>query len=202
MNQIRNRALIGALVVIVASALVIACGDDSDDDPEAVTTIATMVSEGEQTPAVEPAGPTAEPSPPDLTTDAPPDTTASSGETTVEMGIGTYCWTNLCVDKIGPITRDLLTIVTGDEVIIEIPSGTPPLREVSVIAFRAAEPQELDNGETAWRPDYDNGETLASERDEEEIRIEGTLEPGMWVLTVGMFFEPGDVQYGVVLEVR
>jgi hypothetical protein len=118
------------------------------------------------------------------------------------MGVGTYCWTNLCVDKIGPITRDTLVIASGDEIGVKIPGGTPRLREVSVIAFPAAEPQQLDSGETAWRPDYDNRVSLRSERDEEAVRIDGTLPPGTYVLTVGMFFEPGDVQYGVVLEVE
>lgn len=201
MNQIRTRVLIGAVVVFIVSAFVMACGDD-DDGLDDLTTIVTVVTEGDLTPVIESVGPTVELSPPDLMRDSPPDTTASSGGETVEMGVGTYCWINLCVDKIGPITRGALLIAPGDEVMVAIPDGTPPLREVSVIAFPAAEPQELEDGDTAWRPDYETGVTLVSERDEQELRIASTLEPGTYVLTVGMFFEPGDVQYGVVLEVH
>ncbi|HEU0072818.1 MAG TPA: hypothetical protein VFS30_02315 [Dehalococcoidia bacterium] len=199
--QIRNRALIGVVAVVLLSLLAVGCGDNEDpnSDPEPVL---TRVVEGETEPVVETVGPTVVPSAPDLTSDGPPDTTASSGGMTVEMGVGTYCWTRLCVDKIGPITRDTLKVTPGDEISVEIPDGTPRLREVSVIAFPAAEPQQLDNGETAWRADYDNGVTLRWERDEDAVRIDGTLEPGTYVLTVGMFFEPGDVQYGVVLEVE
>jgi hypothetical protein len=199
--QIRTRALIGAVVVLWLLLLAVGCGDNKDTNIDSEP-ILTRVVEGETEPVVESAGPTVVSNAPDLTSDGPPDTTAFSGGTTVEMGVGTYCWTRLCVDKIGPITRDTLTIASGDEISVEVPDGTPSLREVSVIAFPAAEPQQLDNGETAWRPDYDNGVTLRSERDEDAVRIDGVLEPGTYVLTVGMFFDAGDVQYGVVLEVQ
>jgi hypothetical protein len=118
------------------------------------------------------------------------------------MGLGTYCWTTLCVDKIGPITRDTLVIASGDEVVVVIPDGTPPLQQVSVIAFPAAESQDLEDGETAWRPDFDNGATLTPVIDGDRVHIAAALEPGEYVLTVGMFFDPGDVQYGVVLDVQ
>jgi hypothetical protein len=50
--------------------------------------------------------------------------------------------------------------------------------------------------------DYSFDGTMQYERDDEEVRIVVTQEPGMYILVVGMFFEPGDVQYGVVLEVE
>ena len=190
--QIRIRALFGVLAVVVLSFSVIGCSEESDAEPEDETTPTQVVLEG-TTPL---------PSPPDVTTDAPPGTTASSNGMTAEMGVGTYCWTNLCVDKIGPITRDILEIESADAVLVAIPNGTPPLREVSVIALPAIEPQPLDNGETAWRPVFENSVTLPFERDGDEVRIDASLDPGTYVLTVSMFFEAGDVQYGVVLEVR
>lgn len=199
--QIRKRALIGVVAVVLMSLTAVGCSDNEGTSGNAEPVL-TRTVEGQTEPVIETVGPTAVPGSPDLTSGGPPDTTASSGGTTVEMGTGTYCWTNLCVDMIGPITRETLTIASGDEVIVEVPAGTPPLREVSVIAFPAAEKQILDNGDTAWRPDFDKGVTLVSERDEDAVRIDGMLEPGTYVLTVGMFFEPGDVQYGVVLEVE
>ena len=205
----------GLAVVVLLPLAAIGCSGDDDSEPSGSSSpepVLTRIVEGDETPQISPIGPTvtveAEPSAtPEIIVigpsgDSPPETTVSAGGETVGMGIGTYCWTTMCVDKIGPITRGTLVIASGDEVLVRIPDGAPALREVSIIAFPAAEPQALDNGETAWRPDYDIGVTLTSERDDEEIRIGATLAPGTYVLSVGMFFESGDVQYGVVLEVE
>ena len=186
-----NRALAGLAAAVLLPLFVLGCSDD-DDNPDPGTPPTQSVTEGE-TPQVGAPGPAFE---------EPPGTTASSGGTSVEMGVGTYCWTTMCVDKIGPITRGTLTVASGDEVVIAVPDGAPPLNEVSVQAFPAANPEEFDNGETAWQPDFNFDGTLTSKRDRDEVRVEATLEPGTWVLVVGMFFESGDVQYGVVLEVE
>jgi hypothetical protein len=199
-----NRAFPAVLVAIALPLLVLGCDDDGDDDAIDPHTIVTVVTEGGGTPVVvlEPTGPTVVPSPPDLTTDVPPGTTAAAGGSTVEMGVGTYCWTTMCVDKIGPITRDALSIASGDEVVVAVPDGVPVLNEVSVEAFPAANPQEFDNGDTAWRPDFNFDGTMAYELDQDGVRIPVSLEPGTYVLVVGMYFQSGDVQYGVVLHVE
>jgi hypothetical protein len=213
--QIRKRVLLGVVAALVLPLLAIGCSNNGDSSQNGVSNspepVLTRIVEGETSPVIESAGPTLvlEPGPsetpeiiaPAPTGDVPPDTTATSGGTTVGMGIGTYCWTTKCVDKIGVITRGTLTIASGDEVAVAVPSGAPALNSVSVFAFPAADPQPLDNGETAWRPDFD-GVMLTSELDEDVIRVGGTLEAGTYVLSVGMFFASGDVQYGVVLEVQ
>ena len=60
----------------------------------------------------------------------------------------------------------------------------------------------VEEGKTPWQPDFDAFTSLKSERDGDEIRIAVGLAPGTYVVMVGMFFETGDVQYGVVLEVQ
>ena len=189
------------LMAALAIALV-AVGCSNKEDPLDPRVIETVEMESGGTPIVEPPVPTVETVPVTSGSDEPPGTTASSDGAEVEMGVGTYCWTNLCVDKIGPITRGSLTVTSGADVRVVIPAGTPPLREVTVLAFPAANPQQLNDGSTAWQPDFDNSVSLLSERDEDEVRVDLVLEPGTYVLTVGMFFEAGDVQYGVLLEVQ
>ena len=191
--QTRIRALLATSAVIVLAFLAMSCSDDSDAESDDEVAAPTQVLQEDTTPA---------PGLPDLTTDAPPGTTASSGGAEVEMGIGTYCWTTLCVDKIGPITRGTLTIASGDEVVVQVPSSAPALNEVSAEAFPATNPQEVEGGETAWQPDFSHDGTLEPERDRDQILIVPELEPGTYVLVVGMYFETGDVQYGVVLEVE
>ena len=181
----RARWLLATLLAAVALGYVLtACDSDSGQDSPA--TVAA-------TPQVTPASPAA---------DAPPSTTASAGGRTVEMGIGTYCWTQSCVDKIGPITKGRLDVNRRDRVRVAVPAGTPPLREVNVTAFPAGVSQDLGNGETAWQPDYDKSIELIPVRIGQGIEFAADLPPGSYVVSVGMFFEPGDVQYGVVLEVK
>jgi hypothetical protein len=190
--RIPNRILLGVVAIVLAPLLLLGCSEDESPD-QAETTPTLIVEEETATP---------EANPPNPATDAPPGTTVTAGGITVEMGVGTYCWTTMCVDMIGPITRDTLNIASGDEVVVAVPEDARALNEVSVEAFPAANPQVLDNGGTAWQPDFDHDGTVAADWDEEEIRIAVPLDPGTYVLVVGMFFEAGDVQYGVVLEVE
>jgi len=144
---------------------------------------------------------TSEPISPAGSSNEPPVTTAAAGGQPVEMGIGTYCWGNLCVDKIGPVTRGTLQIESGEQVVVAVPGG-PALRTVNATAFPAGEPIAQSDGESVWQPDFNSSVMLNSAHDGEEVRIDGVLEPGTYVLTVGMFFDTGDVLYGVVIEVN
>jgi hypothetical protein len=134
--------------------------------------------------------------------DTPPGTTVSAGGRTVEMGVGSYCWTAMCVDKVGPITKGSLPVSHGDRVVVAIPGGAPPLTNVNVIAFPAGRSSDLGNGETAWEPLFDRGSELPSTRRAATIEFSAGVAPGSYVLVAAMFFEGRDVQYGVVLEVR
>src|SRR5690606_36091608 len=95
---------------------------------------ATATPEGNDDATTEPVRP-AEPGV--LGMDGPPSTTASANGQSIETGIGTFCWTMLCVDKIGVPTRGVLVVSNGDVVIIGVPDGVPPLREVGVAVLDA-----------------------------------------------------------------
>lgn len=71
----------------------------------------------------------------------PPPMTATGGGKTVEMGIGTHCWTNRCVDMVGPVTKGSLEVARGETVVVALPQGTPPLTEVHASAFEATTPK-------------------------------------------------------------
>jgi hypothetical protein len=134
--------------------------------------------------------------------DDPPSTTATAGGKTVEMGVGTHCWTNRCVDMIGPVTKGTLQVARGETVVVALPQGTPALTEVHASAFEATTPAITNPGEEVWSHPPTGGTELGTARDSTSIEVEVNLAPGKYVLTVGMYFERGDISYGVVLDVR
>ena len=220
--QIQKRAFLGLFTAALVSVAVLGCSGDDDANDATVTAtepVLTRVVEGDATPALEQAGgttPTATAEPtsevaPSATPEVivvqpadmqPPSTTASAGGTTVDMGIGSYCWGNVCVDKIGPVTRGTLTVVAGDLVSVAFPDGAPGLNAVSVSAYAAGQSTDLGDGQTAWAPPLEDSQTLAYASEGPDLKIDASLEPGTYVLMVGMFFESGDVQYAVLLEVQ
>jgi hypothetical protein len=117
------------------------------------------------------------------------------------MGIGTHCWVSMCVDMVGPITKATLMVARGDPIEVAVPQGAQALRDVNAFAFRASTPTDLDSGAKVWPLGADSRE-LSTARDGRKVEVDVDLPPGAWILTVGMFFEQGDISYGVVLEVR
>ena len=195
-------ALVACLLI---AGFLAACSDD-----DGVGENGTGSTEGSQTPNSDTnltpesgtgGGQVPPPAPPGFpATDEPPVTTASANGQTVEMGIGTYCWTLLCVDKIGVPTRGTLSVAPGDTVTIAIPDDAPPLREASANVFVAANAQTLDDGSEIWPYPGSPGEPLAHEIAGETVEVTVNLEPGQYVLAASMFFEAGDVTYGVLLD--
>lgn len=180
---------------LVLPLLAISCSGDEEPKDEASgntpAPIVTRAPQGETPPALEPvnsANPTSQPLPsatsvpisPAGPGDGPPISTASAGGMAVEMGIGTYCWSNLCVDKIGPVTRGTLEIASGDEIVVAVPAG-PALSTAKVTAFLAGESMDLGNGEMAWQLDFDASVPLTSQRVGDEVKIEGGLPAGTYV---------------------
>jgi hypothetical protein len=135
-------------------------------------------------------------------TDEPPETQASANGQSVETGIGTYCWTRLCVDKIGVPTRGRLTVARGDSVSVAVPSAAPPLREAAAHVFPAIDARTLDDGSEIWAYPGALGEDLAHEVNGQDVEVVMNLEPGTYVLSMSMFFEMGDVVYGALVEVQ
>jgi hypothetical protein len=140
-----------------------------------------------------------------ILTDRPPDTTASAAGTTVDMGVGTYCWTGLCVDSIGPATRGKLTVRRGDEVTVAVPAGGT-LSEVQAYLWPASGPRaNVQTGETVWSPAQvpNPFPKLPVRIDGGEVRVTVDAPAGQHVLVVGMWIaNAGDAQYGVLIDVQ
>ena len=134
----------------------------------------------------------------------PPATTASSGGATAEMGIGTFCWTNACVDYIGPITKGSLRVTNGAEVTVAVPAGLM-LTEVHASLWPATGAQTINTGDTAWVPSQfpDDLPDLPATISGNEVRVRVSAPTGQHVLVVGMWFASGgDVQYSVVIDLQ
>jgi hypothetical protein len=189
----RLRARLLALIapMLLSAALLGACSDSEGAEPGAT---------GAPSEPTLPAGSGANP-PAGIPLADVPGTTATANGKTVEMGIGTYCWTSMCVDKTGAVTKGALDVSRGDIVEVAVPQGTPPLREISATAFQAGTPVNGDNGEQIW-PFNSDTRDLSTGRDGTKVEVDVDLPPGTWILTVGMYFERGDIAYGVVLNVR
>ena len=201
--------LIGALVLL-------ACSDDDDEGGANGVTGATTPVNGEAT--ATPAsggGPTGlsgtgaggvsvtPPAPPSFpATDEPPAASASANSESVETGIGTYCWTRLCVDKIGVPTKGTLIVSPGDTVSVAIPEGVPALREAGANVFEAVGALPLDDGSEIWPYPGATGAEVDYEVTNESVDVVIDLPPGRYVLSVFMSFESGDVVYGVLVEVQ
>jgi len=134
--------------------------------------------------------------------DEPPVTQASANGQSVETGIGTYCWTRLCVDKIGVPTKGMLTVTRGETVSVAVPAAGAALREARAHVFEAGDATILDDGSEIWPYPGAFGEDLAHEVNGQDVEVVMDLEPGTYVLAVSMFFEMGDVVYGVLVEVQ
>jgi hypothetical protein len=197
----RGRSLVAlALLALMASQLVIACGDDDDRAAAQPSDAATGQSGSARQYATGSLGGAAPPAAPAM--GEPPATTATANGQTVDAGIGTYCWTLLCVDKIGVPTGAALTVSSGDIVTVAIPSAAPPFREASVNAFEAVNAMPLDGGGEIWPYPGTPGHELAFAVTNDGIEVTLDLQSGRYVLAVSMFFEPGDVVFGVLLEVQ
>jgi hypothetical protein len=184
---LRARFLAFAGPIFLSAALIAGCTGDSKASPDTTNV---------ENPPNPPSGMSSS-----LPLDDVPGTTATANGATVDMGIGTHCWIRMCVDMIGPITKDTLTVASGDIIEVAVPQDTPALRDVNAFAFRASTPTDLDSGAKAWPLGADSRD-LSTGRDGSKVEVDVDLPPGAWILSVGMFFEQGDISYGVVLEVR
>jgi hypothetical protein len=203
----RSLVAVACLGLMTAGLLAACGGGDSDAEPPArgdtPAAGASATPGGAGVPTSGTGGSGATPAPPGFpAADEPPATTASANGQSVETGLGTYCWTLMCVDKIGVPTRGTLTVAAGDTVSVAVPPGAPALREAAANSFAAVTPQPLDDGSEIWPYPGAPGDDLAHTVAGDNVEVTVDLPPGRYVLAVSMFFETGDVVYGVLLEVR
>ncbi len=146
----------------------------------------------------------------------PPDLVVKLGDASITAGIGTYCWTEggrgVCVDAVGVITPNLALVAAGQPPLTaELPR---PVESARATAWRADElacdPEApgtaacgalpVAEGSFAW-PAARLGERreLPVEVEDGTLRATSSLESGVYVVSLSLFFEGGgDVDYGVL----
>ena len=180
------RAMTFAVLLVVL--LIAACGGDSEDAPS----------------PADPGQPVSTGGGPSDSLPRPPGTAASAGGRSVEMGVGSYCWRTACVDMIGPVTKGTLTVSAGARVRVAVPAAAGDLDEAQVSASPATgQAMKLDSGEEVWGFAAVGASTdLTAKVDAGEVSFTADLAPGLYIVSVFLVFDAGDVSYGLVLRVE
>jgi hypothetical protein len=124
-------------------------------------------------------------------------------------GVGSYCWTEtwnaLCADMIGiPTAQEPLIASSPFTAHLRLPLQEPPY-ELQLDVIRVNDEDQINLSARGWRW-WDIRDTqrknftltLESEQD-----IELSLEPGLYVLSIGAWWtEKGSASYGFLVEVR
>jgi hypothetical protein len=206
------RRSLPALVAIAALALI---GCSSDEDADATATDGTPTSTVTADPTLSPLTAIATTEGGGTSIDdlmGPPDAVAASGGVEGALGRGTYCWAEtaagatggagICADAIGIITtRQVFAVERGATFDV---SGFEPFEPTNgaVSAFAPSDEGGAVGGDLlAWTPEADST-LLSSEIGPAGVTFTADLEPGRYVVSVGLLFAEGDVLYGLVIEVQ
>lgn len=124
-------------------------------------------------------------------------------------GIGSYCWRGtwnaLCIDMTGPTTvQEPLIASSPFTANLTLPLQEPPY-ELRLNVFRVKDEDEFNlsaRGGRWWNIGGLQGEHFNLSLEQEQD-IELSLEPGLYVLSVGAWWkEKGSASYGFLVEVR
>jgi len=121
-------------------------------------------------------------------------------------GIGGFCWRGtwkaLCTDTIGlPTPQEPLIAGSPFTAHLTLPLQEPPY-ELRLNVFRVRDGDELNFSARGWRWWKVREEKLFILSLEHEQDIELSLEPGLYVLSVGAWWEEkGSASYGFLVEV-
>jgi hypothetical protein len=141
---------------------------------------------------------------PGATSPRPPEGQAAAGGERVELGLGTYCWTEggtgLCADAIGIITRDeVLSVDRGGRVSIEGDLARADVTIARVSAWpRPSDPIDSGPYGAAWGP----GDAQEFSLPVEDDAFAADLEPGEYLVNISVNAAQGDASYGLLLTVR
>ena len=124
-------------------------------------------------------------------------------------GIGSYCWSGiwkaLCADMVGiPTAQEPLIASPTFTANLRLPLQEPPY-ELRLDVIRVKYEHELNLSARGWswwdtRDMQGNNFNLSFEPEQD---IELSLEPGLYVLSIGAWWtEKGSVSYGFLVEVR
>jgi len=142
----------------------------------------------------------------------PPPLMASGAGVEGPIGVGTYCWSEkspgasggagICADAIGIITTPQIFAVPAGTT-FEV-TGFDEFQPTSgtALAWPGSIPsQSVGAFAQAWMPEGDS-QSLDVSVGGEAVSFVADLEPGRYVVALGLLFPEGDVQYGLVIEVR
>ncbi len=122
-------------------------------------------------------------------------------------GIGSYCWRGtwkaLCVEVIGiPTAQEPLIASSPFTAHLRLPLQEPPY-ELRLNVVQVKDEDELNfsaRGRRWWKEREEKLFTLPLEREQD---IELSLEPGLYVLSIGAWWkDKGSASYGFLVEVR
>ena len=124
-------------------------------------------------------------------------------------GIGSYCWKGtwkaLCVDSVGiPTAQEPLPASSPFTAHLRLPLQEPP-SELQFNIIQVTEQDEFNFSAYDWRLWHVQGLqikhfTLSLEQEQD---IELSLEPGLYVLNIGAWWdEKGSASYGFLVEVQ
>jgi hypothetical protein len=122
-------------------------------------------------------------------------------------GIGSYCWMGtwkgLCADMIGlPTAQEPLIASSPFSAHLRLPLQEPPY-ELRLNVVRVKDEDELNFSKPGWRWWKEREEKLFILSLEPEQDIELSLESGLYVLSIGAWWnEKGSASYGFLVEVR
>jgi hypothetical protein len=112
-------------------------------------------------------------------------------------------WKSLCADLIGlPTAQEPLIASSPFTVHLRLPLQEPPY-ELRLNVVRVKDEDELNFSKPGWRYWKEREEKLFTLSLEPEQDIELSLEPGLYVLSIGAWWkEKGSESYGFLVEVQ
>ncbi|TRZ88508.1 MAG: hypothetical protein D4R88_07745 [Methanosarcinales archaeon] len=137
----------------------------------------------------------------------PPPATLKIEGTEQISGIGSFCWKGtwkaLCVDMIGiPTALEPLLASSSFTAHLRLPIQEPPY-DLRLNAVRVKDEDELNFSARGWHWWKEREEKLFTLHLEREQDIELSLEPGLYVLSIGAWWkDKGSASYGFLVEVR
>jgi hypothetical protein len=132
----------------------------------------------------------------------PPDSTLSYGAERVSGALGTYCWTNACVDSVGIVAnRDELAVPAGSTMTFAY--GGRKLDSADVAAYRIGprnQPEEM--GRSILLIPAGKGTGLPARKSGNQVQITAKLPADRYVVDVFATMPQGDASYGFLIAVE
>lgn len=138
----------------------------------------------------------------------PPPAAATSGAATLQLGLGTYCWSEpgksgVCADAIGPVTATQpLTVARGATITVTNPVAGSAINGALLTAWSGLGSRPIQGVEQVWLLNGGTSATLTASVTPAGLTFSADLPPGRYVIDIGLTYPQGGVSYGLLLDVR